>query len=202
MSKPAVEAAPARKGRYHHGDLRSALIGAAVELIGERGVRGFTLAEASRRVGVAGSAPYRHFADRDALLAAVGVVAAKRLVERLDKAAAGREAPARTLASLVVAYIDFAAEDRPLFEALITATSRKERYPDLVEAADPIALAFVSPARSLVAERAAADFALGIMALAHGHAVLFGEGAFTTRKEAVDRAVVAVRALVAGRDEF
>ena len=60
-------------GRYHHGDLRAALIDTAVELIGERGVREFSLAEASRRLGVAVSAPYAHFADREDLLAAVAV---------------------------------------------------------------------------------------------------------------------------------
>src|SRR6202020_3666570 len=60
-------------GRYHHGDLRASLIDTAVELIGERGVRNFSLAEASRRLGVAVSAPYAHFSDRDDLLAAVAV---------------------------------------------------------------------------------------------------------------------------------
>ena len=57
----------ARNGRYHHGDLRAALIGTAIEIIAERGVRGFSVAEASRRLGVAVSAPYAHFADRDGL---------------------------------------------------------------------------------------------------------------------------------------
>ena len=64
---------PGRDGRYHHGDLRAALIDTAIEIIGERGVRGFSLAEASRRLGVASSAPYAHFAGRDEFLAAVAV---------------------------------------------------------------------------------------------------------------------------------
>jgi AcrR family transcriptional regulator len=62
---------PGKGDRYHHGDLRAALTDTAIELIGERGVREFSLAEASRRLGVAVSAPYAHFADRDDLLAAV-----------------------------------------------------------------------------------------------------------------------------------
>ncbi|MFC4112648.1 TetR/AcrR family transcriptional regulator [Nonomuraea zeae] len=62
-----------KRDRYHHGDLRAALIDTATELISEQGVQGFSLAEASRRLGVAVSAPYRHFADRDELLLAVGV---------------------------------------------------------------------------------------------------------------------------------
>ena len=59
--------------RYHHGDLRTALVDTAIELIDERGVRQFSLAEASRRLGVAVSAPYAHFGSRDDLLAAVAV---------------------------------------------------------------------------------------------------------------------------------
>src|SRR5260370_37991384 len=70
---PETMPRPGRDGRYHHGDLRAALIDTAVEIIGERGVRGFSLAEASRRLGVASSAPYAHFADRDEFLAAVAV---------------------------------------------------------------------------------------------------------------------------------
>jgi AcrR family transcriptional regulator len=55
---------PAKGGRYHHGDLRSALVDAAIAVIAERGVRGFSLAEATRRLGVTTAAPYRHFAAR------------------------------------------------------------------------------------------------------------------------------------------
>ena len=58
---------------YHHGDLRAALIDGAVELIAERGAGGFSVAELSRRIGVTVAAPYRHFASRDELLAAVAV---------------------------------------------------------------------------------------------------------------------------------
>ena len=56
---------------YHHGDLRNSLIRAALVLVAERGVEGFSLREAARTVGVSASACYRHFADREELLAAV-----------------------------------------------------------------------------------------------------------------------------------
>src|SRR6266540_5232917 len=62
---------PARRKAYHHGDLRRALVDAAIELVRDRGPDGFTLREAARRVGVSQTAPYRHFATKDALLAAV-----------------------------------------------------------------------------------------------------------------------------------
>src|SRR5262249_20335351 len=72
---PVAGPREAKGGRYHHGDLRAALIETAIQLIAERGVRNFSLAEASRRVGVAVSAPYAHFSDRDELLAAVAAYA-------------------------------------------------------------------------------------------------------------------------------
>src|ERR1700689_4054670 len=100
----AVTPGTARRERYHHGDLRSALIETAVELLGERGLEAFSMAEASRRLGVAASAPYRHFADRDALLAAVALRAAGLLAEQLDRyATAGT--PAERLAAAARAYV-------------------------------------------------------------------------------------------------
>ena len=61
-----------RRG-YHHGNLREALIEAALELIGAKGPAGFTIAEAARLAGVTPAAPYRHFRDAEALLAEVAV---------------------------------------------------------------------------------------------------------------------------------
>lgn len=56
---------------YHHGDLKNALTSAALSLVAEKGPKGFTLTEAARRAGVSAAAPYRHFADKAELLAAV-----------------------------------------------------------------------------------------------------------------------------------
>ena len=62
---------PGERRGYHHGNLREALIGAAVELIAQHGPAGFTVAEAARLAGVSPGAPYRHFRDAEALLAEV-----------------------------------------------------------------------------------------------------------------------------------
>ena len=70
----------ARRG-YHHGNLREALITAALDLIAEKGPAGFTFAEAARAAGVSPAAPYRHFRDRDALMADV----ARRGFERFER---------------------------------------------------------------------------------------------------------------------
>jgi AcrR family transcriptional regulator len=61
----------ARRDSYHHGDLKRALTSAALSLVAEKGPKGFTLTEAARRAGVSAAAPYRHFADKAALLATV-----------------------------------------------------------------------------------------------------------------------------------
>ena len=60
-----------RRQSYHHGDLKRALTSAALSLVAEKGPKGFTLTEAARRAGVSAAAPYRHFADKAELLAAV-----------------------------------------------------------------------------------------------------------------------------------
>ena len=61
-----------RPNPYHHGHLRETLLQAAIELIPELGPAGFTLREVARRAGVSHNAPYRHFEDKEELLAAVG----------------------------------------------------------------------------------------------------------------------------------
>ena len=91
---------PAKGGRYHHGDLRPALVDAAIDVIAERGVRGFSLAEATRRLGVTTAAPYRHFTDRDDLLAAVAARALSVFAAMLGDAADTADTPAQRLAAM------------------------------------------------------------------------------------------------------
>src|SRR6478672_5961348 len=67
---------------YHHGNLKEALVRAALELIAEKGPAGFTFAEAARWAGVSPAAPYRHFRDRDELMSDV----ARRGFERFEAA--------------------------------------------------------------------------------------------------------------------
>jgi AcrR family transcriptional regulator len=84
-------------------------------------VRGFSLAEASRRVGVTVAAPYRHFADREELLAAVAVRALHVFTAMLAAEAGETHSPEQRLAAMTRAYVRFAAEQRPMFERLFSA---------------------------------------------------------------------------------
>ena len=74
----------AKRG-YHHGNLREALITAALDLIAQKGPAGFTFAEAARAAGVSPAAPYRHFRDRDALMADVAHRGFEHFEQRLDR---------------------------------------------------------------------------------------------------------------------
>src|SRR5687767_10050776 len=79
-----------RKASYHHGDLRQALLDSALAIVSEEGVRDVSLREVARRAGVTYAAPYHHFADKSALLAAVGAQGFELLIEELERASKRR----------------------------------------------------------------------------------------------------------------
>jgi AcrR family transcriptional regulator len=192
-------------GRYHHGDLRAALIDTAVELIGERGVREFSLAEASRRLGVAVSAPYAHFADREDLLAAVAVRAYEIFTGALLPEMAKFANYADRMAAMARGYIRFAAYHRPLFEVLYEAGLDKVRHPEIEVAEQPLNDAFLDTVRTLADgdETRAEDLATAMEATARGYAMLLLDDGPDPDPEAVelaaDRTARAILALVEGR---
>lgn len=109
-----MEAAQSRTS-YHHGDLRAALLSAAMELLEARDT--FSLRAVARRAGVSPTAPYRHFADRDALESALATVGFRDLKADLME---GRQAPTTVaeLAELGVGYVDFALRRPDLFRLM------------------------------------------------------------------------------------
>lgn len=104
---------------YHHGDLPSALVRAAVELLEEGGASELSLRAAARRAGVSTAAPYRHFADRNALLSAVAAVGYRELATDLVSAHPAPSKPA-DLAAIAVAYVQFALRRPGLFRVMFT----------------------------------------------------------------------------------
>ncbi|MER5598487.1 TetR/AcrR family transcriptional regulator [Streptomyces sp. NPDC002265] len=102
---------------YHHGDLRAACLRAARELLEEDGSAGLSLRAVARRAGVSATAPYRHYADRDALVSAVAAQGYRELAEHL---AAAHPAPSTPddLAAVAVVYVQFALEHPALFRAM------------------------------------------------------------------------------------
>ena len=113
------------RGHYHHGHLRSALVGAALKLVAKRGAEGFSLREAARELGVSPAAAYRHFADKAALLGAVAIDGMGRLAAEMEKGVARVPGPpgtaahaAGTLLAVGGAYVEFALRHRSHFRVM------------------------------------------------------------------------------------
>lgn len=105
--------------RYHHGDLRAALIAAAMKIITEKRVEEFSVADAARAAGVSSGAPYRHFKDRDDLLAHVAAAGFEELAARTAAASAAH--PKGSIDSVIAsgcAYVDFVSGRPELFHLM------------------------------------------------------------------------------------
>ena len=106
------------KPSYHHGDLRHALIQASLALIAEEGFAALTLREVARRAGVTHAAPYRHFADKEALLAAVAEEGFRTMAAQMRERMASEPSPAERLAACGVAYVLFAIQHPAHFRVM------------------------------------------------------------------------------------
>ncbi len=127
-----------KKGnRYHHGDLRSTLIEVAAAMIAEKGVEGVTMRGLAERAGVSRSAPYRHFADKTALLAAVAEDGFRRITARIQavKEEHAQDATQGFL-EVCVAYVEFAIENPTHYRLMFgREVSNFRDHPDLAAAA-------------------------------------------------------------------
>src|SRR3954452_3650364 len=120
-----------RRG-YHHGNLREALIGAALDLIREYGPAGFSFAEAARRAGVSAAAPYRHFRDKDALLTEVARQGFERFADMLAKAwNGGRPNGLSALEEMGRAYLAFARDEPAYYAAMFESGVQPASDPSL-----------------------------------------------------------------------
>jgi AcrR family transcriptional regulator len=177
-----------RRG-YHHGNLREALIRAALDLIAEKGPAGFTFADAARSAGVSSAAPYRHFRDRQALLADVARRGFDLFEQRLNAAwNEGRPDPFRAFENVGRAYLAFAREQPAFYSAMFEAGLPLDEDPELQQAADR-AFAVLRRAAETFCARLPSDrrppplmMSLHLWALAHGIASLFARADAGRRK--------------------
>jgi len=122
---------------YHHGNLKEALLRAALELIARKGPAGFTFAEAARWAGVSPAAPYRHFRHRDELLASVALRGFERFAIALKQAwDDGRPEPFAALDRLGNAYLEFARVEPAYYSAMFEAGISPTTSPELHEAGE------------------------------------------------------------------
>ena len=168
---------------YHHGNLKEALVRAALELIAEKGPGGFTFADAARWAGVSPAAPYRHYRDREALLADV----AKRGYDEFTAALAkawdnGKPDLMAAFDRLGKAYLAFARAEPAYYSAMFEAGVPVDVDPELREAGDRAFAVLRGAAEQLVATMPAKGrppalmVALHIWSMTHGIASLFGRG--------------------------
>lgn len=104
-----------KETQYHHGNLRSELIEAGIELMNELGPKRFSLRKVAAKCGVSHAAPYSHFSDIDALIAAMGEHVTRLFTEKLNDAMKGKEDSMEAIYLLGQAYIDFFIENPQYF---------------------------------------------------------------------------------------
>jgi AcrR family transcriptional regulator len=123
------------KSAYHHGDLKNALIQAAIDIVATDGVYGLTLRKAARRAGVSHNAPYAHFEDKQALIAAIALDGHNKihaLIEKID----GQfpDDPLKQLVNLAWAYVQFGIESPAHYKITFSGLIENEKnYPAFVE---------------------------------------------------------------------
>ncbi|WP_150461787.1 TetR/AcrR family transcriptional regulator [Nesterenkonia ebinurensis] len=156
---------------YHHGDLRNALLVATTELVREHGARGFSVSEAARRVGVSSSAPYRHFPDRDAMLAAAALTGFRELEERFASLPA-LKAFTDTAAQIATEYLRFAREDPARFEVMFAHGIDKTKHQDLLRQTFRVQERFEATLSRCLRSAETTPRAAELWSLAHGVAAL------------------------------
>jgi AcrR family transcriptional regulator len=173
---------------YHHGNLKEALVRAALELIAEKGPAGFTFADAARWAGVSPAAPYRHFRDRDALLTDVARRGFEQFAAALAKAwDEGRPDVMTAFDRLGKTYLAFARREPAYYSAMFEAGVALDTDRELREASENAFAVLRAAAEKLVAlmppqgRPPALMVALHVWAMTHGIASLFGRGDATRR---------------------
>jgi AcrR family transcriptional regulator len=127
---------PARDN-YHHGDLKNALIKAGADLLSKEGVNALSLRRVAQKAGVSHAAPYAHFADKQALIAAISTEGYRDLYERIAQVAEQyRQDPLRRLVESSWAYVQYALDEPGHFKVTLSGFVEKEQdYPAFVETA-------------------------------------------------------------------
>ncbi len=179
-----------REGGYHHGNLKEALMQAALDLIAQKGPAGFTFAEAARWAGVSPAAPYRHFRDRDELLANVAQQGFEQFEAQLSAAwDDGRPDTPTAFQRVGKAYLAFARDNPAYYSAMFESGVPVESNPALLVASERAFAVIRAAAERMVAlappgvpRPPALMMALHIWSMAHGIASLFGRGDGSRRK--------------------
>jgi AcrR family transcriptional regulator len=178
-----------RRKSYHHGNLREALLETSIRLIAEIGPSAFTLREVARRAGVSHNAPYRHFNDKDSLLAAVAAQGYCELNDAMLQAANRHSDALDRLKHAGLAYIAFALRRPEHFTVMFDAPFSKQTHPEAAGASErafSTLLGFVKHCQDqrLLPPGPPLQFALLAWTMVHGIAKLATTGRLPYRSRA------------------
>jgi AcrR family transcriptional regulator len=168
------------RDRYHHGNLRETLIEAALQFISERGPSGFAFADLARAAGVSPAAPYRHFRDRNAVVAEIARRGFETFAQALEQAwNNGRPDPVIAIEACGRAYLAFARAEPASYAAMFDTALPMNDEPELKLAADRAFAVIRRAAEAACSSHPGPNrppalmVALHLWALAHGTASLF-----------------------------
>lgn len=185
MTRASRRPAAALKAGYHHGDLRRGLIDAALSLVADGSVADLSLREVARRAGVTYAAPYHHFADKSALLAAVASQGFEQLVVELERAAARKTTLDSELLAMAEAYVAFAtthpAHYRVMFLPDVKQSADADELRAVADRSFDMLQQRVARARTGESERAQQVLATTVWAALHGLSLLAIDGILQNR---------------------
>ncbi len=172
-----------KKFKYHHGNLRDALLRAARDLLESDGVDGLSLRALAKATGVTQAAPYSHFRDKDDLLAAIAEEGFQRLALQMAEDATGASSTRQRLERLMVSYIRFAQTNKALFQIMFgRELSDLRRYPTLaMTAGKSYALMSTALANKLKGDVDARFMTVTLWSLCHGLTTLIIEQKLDTK---------------------
>lgn len=168
---------PTPDDRYHHGDLREALIDAGEAELAERGIEGFSLRGVARRAGVSHAAPAHHFRDAAGLLTALATEGFRRFLQRqLQRQKKAAPDPVSQLVASGMGYIDFALAHPALFRLMFASGRPAHGSPELAQHANAAYNQLEHDVARLTSPAPAMQDVAAVWALTHGFADLLVAG--------------------------
>lgn len=170
------------KKDYHHGNLRPALLEAALGIISEQGLEGLSMRTVAAAANVSHNAPYRHFANKEAILAAVAEEGFRELGARMVRQTEDGLEPMETLMRQSCEYVLFARQKPAHFEVMFAFTLRQFfDHQDLLKAATTAIMELIKSIHrcqeaGIVIKRSLLDIAFGAWCMVHGLATLVKNG--------------------------